>query len=95
MRIQIISEKFIHYTIKDKALEAQTHLTVVYAHNSHGQRAVLWQELMTLGASILTDWVLARDFNSVLTSIDRLGSLLLPSRFSIVCGWDTSYTYFQ
>lgn len=78
IHIEKLSEKFIHRTLSDRTSDFKSKLTVVYAKNDSPTRAQLWLEFIGIRRLTHECWIIAGDFNNVLSSEDRLGSHVLP-----------------
>ncbi|XP_070038256.1 uncharacterized protein LOC142167387 [Nicotiana tabacum] len=48
-------------------------ISFVYAFNTKEERRTLWQEIITLSSGSIKAWLVVGDFNSVLSSEDRMG----------------------
>ncbi|KAK4706794.1 hypothetical protein R3W88_033644 [Solanum pinnatisectum] len=75
LQVQIIEMKrrYIHCLVEDPGVERTLYVTII-----------LWQELMQIKPQLQMPWVLFGDFNSVLGTVDKIGSPL-HSRKAI--GW--------
>lgn len=51
-------------------------MSIIYAKNSMQERVAMWEELKLLGTFIQEPWLLSGDFNIVLSSEDRIGSVV-------------------
>ncbi|XP_060210676.1 uncharacterized protein LOC132637634 [Lycium barbarum] len=72
-----ITEQLIHCKVENNA-HFSAFLTVVYAKNEAHQRQSLWTDLNQIGSSTRGAWLIAGDFNTMLSSDDRLRSPVLP-----------------
>lgn len=72
----VVHEQYIHCRVTD-------YLTVVYAKTESQKREELWRDLFQIGNGIQEAWLLCGDFNSVLTSGDRIDSPILPGETQV------------
>lgn len=56
----------------------KTYYTVIYAKDTNAERATLWPTLISLGNAIQEPLILSGDFNSVLSTENKLGSQVAP-----------------
>ncbi|XP_059306461.1 uncharacterized protein LOC132057887 [Lycium ferocissimum] len=81
-----ITERCIH--CKGKSTTGfSTFRTVVYAKNEVDERISLWRDLEQFGSSVQGPWILSGDFNTLLSSEDRLGSPQDNSRVYSKIDW--------
>lgn len=70
----LTKEQFVHYQVIDKANSFSAFITIVYAKNELCERRSLSSELKQLGITLTGEWLLCGDFNTLLSTEDRLGS---------------------
>lgn len=70
---QEVHGQFIHYLVKDRIFDFTCALTIVYGSNHMEERRDLWDGIIKIGAAMSMPWCICRDFNSPLTSEDRIG----------------------
>lgn len=68
------TSQFIHAKVTHKGLRKSFYCTFVYASNSAGERAELWQHLKCIGDQMQNCWLLLGDFNTLLHEDERIGS---------------------
>lgn len=78
LKVQIIKvhKQYIHCLVEDPRVQIRLYVTIVYAKNDLKRREILWQDIMQITLQQQLHWVVCGDFNSVLNSEDRLGSLV-------------------
>lgn len=63
----------MHYYVESPAEFFAAYITIVYAKNTAAKRVSMWTGLVGLSTSIQEPWILSGDFNTLLSSDDRLG----------------------
>ena len=66
------SAQILHCQVNEKSKDYQFIVSVVYGFNTVEQRKSLWQEMKTISQGVTQPWLIAGDFNVVLTTKDRL-----------------------
>ena len=82
------SAQMIHCYIQERSKGYQFNLTVVYGFNTIEQRKSMWDEMNKMGQSVILPWLIAGDFNAIMSPKDRLvGSLVTENekRFFKLC----------
>lgn len=74
---QVTHGEFIHCLIKERNTDFTCALTVIYGSNNMEERRELWEGLKLIGSTITMPWSICGDFNSPLTSEDRIGGQLI------------------
>lgn len=94
LKVQILDifEQFIHCLVEEPGLQLRLYYTVVYARNEVQKKEMLWQNLMQLTLQNQLPWIISGDFNSVLSSDDRMGS---PVTQQEVQGFQNVIDYLQ
>lgn len=67
------TEQEIHVLIKVLSSNNFWLLSTIYVCPRYAERKLLWENLSTIAASHSLPWILATDFNEVLTGEDKLG----------------------
>lgn len=67
------TEQEIHVLVKVLSSNISWHFSAIYASPRYAERNLLWKNLSTVAASHSLPWILAGDFNEVLTREDKLG----------------------
>ncbi|XP_060212076.1 uncharacterized protein LOC132639653 [Lycium barbarum] len=78
LQVLSITEQLIHCKVEDNN-NFNAFLIVIYAKNDAQQRQTLWADLIQLDNSVQGAWLLSGDFNTLLSSGDRLGFMVLPA----------------
>ncbi|XP_075654647.1 uncharacterized protein LOC142624782 [Castanea sativa] len=73
MSILSSTEQEIHTLVKDLSSKASWLLTAVYASPRYAERRLLWDNLSMVTELHALPWIIAGDFNEVLTSEDKFG----------------------
>ncbi|XP_020252332.1 uncharacterized protein LOC109829702 [Asparagus officinalis] len=67
------SDQHINCLVESKDGRLSCTITVIYALNQMEGRRSLWQDILTLKSHINGPWLLAGDFNSILSGEEKLG----------------------
>ncbi|XP_074315486.1 uncharacterized protein LOC141651685 [Silene latifolia] len=67
------SAQHIHMLVHSRVDDKNFQLTMIYAFNGLHERIELWNTLKEISATCCTPWLWLRDFNTVLSPIERLG----------------------
>ena len=66
------SAQLLHCQVNERSKNYQFIVTIVYGLNTVEQRKSLWQEMKILSQSVTQPWLIAGDFNAILSTKDRL-----------------------
>ncbi|XP_021850758.1 uncharacterized protein [Spinacia oleracea] len=70
------SSQLIQCAIIKPKNESQFECSFIYAHNSQQDRVALWKDLCSIAGSVNDAWILMGDFNCVLNTDERVGSVV-------------------
>ncbi|XP_074302879.1 uncharacterized protein LOC141637213 [Silene latifolia] len=65
--------QFVHALLTERCSQEHFYITLVYAFNDVLERRDLWKKLILIHGAVTGPWVVAGDFNTVITLIERLG----------------------
>nr|XP_019069479.1 uncharacterized protein LOC109120276 [Solanum lycopersicum] len=72
VRMITSSAQLLHCQVNDRSKNYQFIVTIVYGFNTVEQRKSLWQEMKTISQGVTQPWLIAGDFNAILSTKDRL-----------------------
>ncbi|XP_074305397.1 uncharacterized protein LOC141640525 [Silene latifolia] len=65
--------QFVHALVTERCSQEQFYITMFYAFNDGLERRDLWKKLILIHGAVTGPWVVAGDFNTVITPVERLG----------------------
>ncbi|KAK4364367.1 hypothetical protein RND71_015725 [Anisodus tanguticus] len=74
VQVLLIQEQFIHCKVDSTTGAFSPFVTIVYAKNEAQERHSLWNDLAQLESTIHGAWLISGDFNTLLSTEDRMGS---------------------
>ncbi|XP_056692013.1 uncharacterized protein [Spinacia oleracea] len=77
LSIVAVTSQFIHCLVAPVSGKPSFHSTFIYAFNTNAQRKELWRDLKSI--KVIGPWVLCGDLNCVMTSEERVGSIVRQS----------------
>ncbi|XP_070019439.1 uncharacterized protein [Nicotiana sylvestris] len=75
VNIRYSTAQLIHCFIEDRQSQFNCELTYVYGYNTTAGRKPLWDQLRNIKGSINGPWILLGDFNTILSSDDRVNGV--------------------
>ena len=80
----VATKQEIHLSVKVRPFDTQSLLFAVYASPRFNERCVLWNNLVNVASLHSSPWIIAGDFNEVLTDNDKFGGRAVNATRSLL-----------
>lgn len=79
MKVIVSSNSYINCLVFSKLFPEPWLLTCIYGSPIPSRRSLFWDSLDSIGTSHMGSWLVIGDFNTVLSSVDKLGGKAVAS----------------